>query len=33
VSFLAEYAFWHQYSPKGRSDVDESLNLTWLGHI
>jgi hypothetical protein len=33
LSFLAEYAFWHQYSPKGRSDVDESLNLTWLGHF
>lgn len=33
VSFLAEYAYWHQYSPSGRSDVDESLNLTWLGHF
>ncbi|MDQ2645735.1 MAG: hypothetical protein M3020_18105 [Myxococcota bacterium] len=33
VSFLAEYALWHRYTPDGRSDVDESLNLTWLGHF
>ena len=33
VSFLAEYAFWHQYTPSGPSDVDESFNLTWLGHF
>jgi hypothetical protein len=33
TSFLAEYASWSQYSREGTSDVDQSLNLTWMGHF
>ena len=33
VSFLAEYASWRRHSREGTSEVDESLNLTWMGHF
>ena len=33
TSFLAEYAVWPQRAPEGTSDVDQSLNLTWMGHF
>ncbi|HEY6725514.1 MAG TPA: hypothetical protein VI197_15870, partial [Polyangiaceae bacterium] len=32
-SFLAEYAVWNRFAPEGTSDVDHSLNLTWMGHF
>lgn len=32
-SFLAEYAVWNRFAPEGVSDVDHSLNLTWMGHF
>jgi len=33
TSFLAEYAIWPRYSREGTTDVDQSLNLTWMGHF
>lgn len=33
TSFLAEYALWPRHSREGTSDVDQSLNLTWMGHF
>jgi hypothetical protein len=33
TSFLAEYAIWPQHSREGTKDVDQSLNLTWMGHF
>jgi hypothetical protein len=33
TSFLAEYASWLQHSREGTADVDQSLNLTWMGHF
>jgi len=33
TSFLAEYAIWPQYSREGTTDIDHSLNLTWMGHF
>ncbi|HYP74943.1 MAG TPA: hypothetical protein VER12_03270 [Polyangiaceae bacterium] len=33
TSVLAEYAIWPRHSREGTSDVDQSLNLTWMGHF
>jgi len=33
TSFLAEYAIWPRHSVEGTTDVDQSLNLTWMGHF
>jgi hypothetical protein len=33
TSVLAEYAVWPRYAREGVSDVDQSLNLTWMGHF
>ncbi|MEI9952331.1 MAG: hypothetical protein WDO74_25935 [Pseudomonadota bacterium] len=33
TSFLAEYASWPRHSREGTTDVDQSLNLTWMGHF
>jgi hypothetical protein len=33
ASFLAEYAWWQRYAPEGSSEVDRSVNLTWMGHF
>jgi hypothetical protein len=33
TSFLAEYAWWQRYAPEGSSQVDRSVNLTWMGHF
>jgi hypothetical protein len=33
TSFLAEYASWLRHSREGSTDVDQSLNLTWMGHF
>jgi hypothetical protein len=33
ASFLAEYAWWERYAREGRSQVDRSVNLTWMGHF
>jgi hypothetical protein len=33
TSFLAEYASWLRHSREGTTDVDQSLNLTWMGHF
>jgi len=33
TSFLAEYAIWPRHAPEGTTDVDQSLNLTWMGHF
>jgi hypothetical protein len=33
TSFLAEYASWLRHSREGSADVDQSLNLTWMGHF
>jgi len=33
TSFLAEYASWPRHSREGTTDIDHSLNLTWMGHF
>lgn len=33
TSFLAEYAIWPRHAREGTSDIDHSLNLTWMGHF
>jgi len=33
TSFLGEYALWPRHSPEGTTDIDQSLNLTWMGHF
>ena len=33
TSFLAEYASWLQHAREGTTDVDQAINLTWMGHF
>ena len=33
TSFLAEYAIWPRHAREGTTDIDHSLNLTWMGHF
>jgi len=32
-SLLLEYAIWPRFSREGTSDVDNSANVTWMGHF
>lgn len=32
-SFLFEYASWRRHAPEGASDVDASMNFTWMGRF